>query len=181
MIFISYLESYYIIRNITGIGEGNGPFISIHDGFIGEVPWYQFLRGADRFLMDTHPYTAFDGAPNDQPLDQWASTACNNWAGSMNDSQKNFGVTVAGEWSVGFCDCGLYLKGVEMFGENAPASYGGNCSLWMDASQWNDTVKQDLMNFALAEMDALQNWFFWTWKVRLFPFILLFLFKKNQR
>ena len=161
----SYFQAYTEVRNITGIGEGNGPYISIHDGFIGQAAWFDFLRGADRMCMDTHPYFAFDGAPNNGPLDQLPQTACNSWAGSMNDSSKNFGVSVAGEWSNGFCDCGLYLKGIEMYGVNAPTSYGGDCSLWMDASQWNQTVKSAIMNFALAEMDALQNWFFWTWKV----------------
>lgn len=35
----------------------------------------------------------------------------------------------------------------------------------MDSSQWNQTIKDGLREVALASMDALQNWFFWTWKI----------------
>jgi hypothetical protein len=42
---------------------------------------------------------------------------------------------------------------------------GGDCSLWMDASTWNETTKAGIKQFALASMDATQDWFFWTWKV----------------
>ena len=30
---------------------------------------------------------------------------------------------------------------------------------------WNATVKQEVMNYAMGSMDALQNFFFWTWKI----------------
>ena len=32
-----------MIRSITGLGAGKGPFISIHDGFQGEAQWARFL------------------------------------------------------------------------------------------------------------------------------------------
>ena len=48
-----------MIRNITGIGEGNGPFIAFHDGFGGLARWAGFLEGADRIAIDQHPYFAF--------------------------------------------------------------------------------------------------------------------------
>jgi hypothetical protein len=70
-------------------------------------------------------------------------------------------VTVAGEFSNGYNDCGLYLTGV-----NGSHSYGGDCALWQDSSTWNATVIAGVKEFALASMDALQDWFFWTWKVR---------------
>lgn len=69
-------------------------------------------------------------------------------------------MTIAGEFSNGYNDCGLFLKGV-----NGSTSYGGDCSFWQDASQWNSTVKAGILDFALASMDALQDWFFWTWKI----------------
>lgn len=43
-----------MIRGITGIGEGHGPFISIHDGFVGVDSWADFLPGSDRIMLDTH-------------------------------------------------------------------------------------------------------------------------------
>lgn len=30
---------------------------------------------------------------------------------------------------------------------------------------WDDTTKAGLLGYAQANMDALQNWFFWTWKI----------------
>lgn len=82
-----------MIRNITGIGEGRGPYIAIHDGFQGVGIWAGFLQGSDRIILDTHPYFAFDGNPNTEPIATgtglqaggiWPQTACNAWADSMN-------------------------------------------------------------------------------------------------
>lgn len=81
---------------------------------------------------------------------------------SLYHSQTAFGVTIAGEFSDGYNDCGLYLMGVGNTG-----SYGESCSLFLDSSQWNATMKAGFYEFTLASMDALQNWFFWTWKVGL--------------
>ncbi|KAJ7440500.1 hypothetical protein B0H11DRAFT_2252937 [Mycena galericulata] len=46
-----------------------------------------------------------------------------------------------------------------------PQTYGGDCSLWLDSSTWNAMVKAGLMQYLLASMDAMQDWFFWTWKI----------------
>lgn len=83
-----------MIRNITGYGDGNGPYIAIHDGFLGVNTWSDFLPGSDRIMMDTHPYFAFDGQPNDSPLVAddglgepggiWPLQACNSWAAGIN-------------------------------------------------------------------------------------------------
>ena len=51
-----YYEAYQIIRDITGIGEGNGAVLSMHDGFLGIQNWYGFLPGADRMALDQHSY-----------------------------------------------------------------------------------------------------------------------------
>jgi len=75
-------------------------------------------------------------------------------------SQTAFGVTLAGEWSTGFNDCGFFLKGVGV----TPA-YGGDCTLWENSAPWNATLKAGLRQLALAQMDAFPDWFFWTWKV----------------
>lgn len=164
-----YLLAHDMIRNITGYGEGHGPYIAIHDGFQGTAAWANFLQGSDRIILDTHPYFAFDGQSIGPPIATgtgisaggiWPQQACNAWGPGINTSQTAFGVTIAGEFSDGYNDCGLYLTGV-----GNTASYGDSCSLFLDSSQWNDTMKAGLYEFTLASMDALQNWFFWTWKV----------------
>ncbi|KAG1738187.1 glycoside hydrolase family 5 protein [Suillus lakei] len=164
-----YLLAHDMIRNITGYGEGHGPYIAIHDGFLGTAAWANFLQGSDRIILDTHPYFAFDSQSTGPPIATgtglsaggvWPQQACNAWGPGINTSQTAFGVTIAGEFSDGYNDCGLYLTGV-----GNTASYGTSCSLFLDSSQWNDTMKAGLYEFTLASMDALQNWFFWTWKV----------------
>lgn len=82
-------------------------------------------------------------------------------------SRSGFGVTIAGEWSCGINDCGLYLLGV-----GVPPTYTGDCSVWQDSSNWTAGTKAGLMALASASMDALGDWFFWTWKVSTgdFPF-----------
>ena len=47
----SYLKAHDMIRGITGIGEGNGPYMVIHDGFQGLSTWSNFLPGSDRIIM----------------------------------------------------------------------------------------------------------------------------------
>ena len=51
----SYLHAHWMIRNITGVGEGNGPYIGIHDGFQGTGTWKDFLQGSDRILLGASP------------------------------------------------------------------------------------------------------------------------------
>ncbi|KAJ7752654.1 glycoside hydrolase family 5 protein [Mycena metata] len=166
-----YLELHTLLRGITGFGAGNGPYIGVHDGFQGVASWAGFMPGSDRIILDTHPYFAFDGAPNNQPIataddpdsvdagGRWPAAACSTWGASLNTSREQFGVTVAGEWSNGYNDCGLYLNGVP--GSN----HYGDCSLWEDSSSWNASVKAGVQAFAEASMDALGDWFFWTWKI----------------
>jgi hypothetical protein len=82
-----------MIRSITGYGSGNGPYITIHDGFFGLSTWAGFLPGSDRIILDTHPYFAFDGVPNSQPFAVpgpdglpggiWPQQAC-TWGPNMN-------------------------------------------------------------------------------------------------
>ncbi|KAJ6452459.1 glycoside hydrolase family 5 protein [Mycena sanguinolenta] len=163
-----YLEVHDMIRGITGFGEGHGPFISIHDGFSALSSWADFLPGSDRINLDQHPYFAFSGNPNNEPIatsenpddagGQWPGLAC-GWSSPLNTSRQQFGVTVAGEFSNGYNDCGLYLNGV-----NGTETYG-DCTLWLDSSTWNATVIAGVNAFALASMDALGDWFFWTWKI----------------
>jgi glucan 1,3-beta-glucosidase len=90
-----------IRSNITGYGAGNGPYIAIHDGFLGLGGWADYLPGSDRLVMDTHPYFAFDGSLNNAPLavpeegmlvnagasgGTWPKQACDTWQDSIDTS-----------------------------------------------------------------------------------------------
>lgn len=75
------------MRNIGGIGQGNGPFITYHDGFtkpravsIAQGGWNGFLPGADRVGIDTHPYLCFDTPNNDGLAYQAMKVRCRSLA-----------------------------------------------------------------------------------------------------
>ena len=84
-----------MIREITGFGEGKGPWIAIGDGIGGLTVWAGLLPNADRLALDTHPYFAFGGNPNTEPINVpakdgqmggvWSERACTSWKGMMND------------------------------------------------------------------------------------------------
>jgi hypothetical protein len=77
-----------MICGITGYNAGNGPFISIHDGFQGTAWWTSFVPDSDHIILHTHPCLAFDGAPNElsnvtskDPLEAggiWPKQACSS-------------------------------------------------------------------------------------------------------
>jgi glucan 1,3-beta-glucosidase len=163
-----------IIRSITGVGEG--AWLAINDGFKGIDPWRDFLPGADRFIIDTHPYLAFGGVgAMSKPFSNGSTghaagmtyplAACQGWGSSIPQYQSSFGVAIAGEFSNGWNDCGLFLHGVPTPGQADQQTFPGDCATWTAYEYWGDDVKDGLSNFALASMDALQNWFFWTWKI----------------
>ncbi|KAI0250044.1 glycoside hydrolase superfamily [Lactifluus subvellereus] len=164
-----YLQAHNMIRSITGYGEGNGPYIAIHDGFIGLDKWANLIPGSDRIALDTHPYISFDGQPNTEPIAVddglgesggiWPKQAC-GWGPGINNSQLAFGVTISGEFSSATNDCGLFLLGV---GKNP--TFQGDCTPFTNWQNWNQTFKDGVRDFSLASMDALRNWWFWTWKI----------------
>ncbi|KAI1785382.1 glycoside hydrolase [Ganoderma leucocontextum] len=168
-----YYEAYKMIRDITGVGEGKGPMIIYHDGFDTLERWGGFLTGADRIAIDTHVYFAFGGNANREPVNvtaeggdgtmmggPWPKRACDSWGPSVATSRKAFGISIAGEFSNAINDCGQWVLGVDR-----PSYYGPGEDYWEDASRWSQETKQGLLNFAKASMDALGDWFFWTWKV----------------
>ncbi|KAJ7490343.1 glycoside hydrolase family 5 protein [Mycena galericulata] len=163
-----YLEAHTVIRGITGYGEGNGPYIAIHDGFQSLASWADFLQGSDRIMLDTHPYFSFGGidtspiAVNDaqgNPGGKWPLQACSSWGPTINASQTAFGVTIAGEFAASPNACGYFLVGV------GPENPNPQCPEYDDYLNYNDTMKAGLLNYVLASMDANQDWFFWTWKI----------------
>ncbi|KAF8651973.1 hypothetical protein AX16_004616 [Volvariella volvacea WC 439] len=152
-----YWAAYQAIRGATGIGPGNGPYIAIHEGFQGPAIWEGFLSGADRLALDQHPYLAFM-RDTTTPLDQMVRRPC-DWAVATNYSQRVFGVTLGGEFSAAINDCGYWLSGIGSTPSNP------NCDIWDNWSSWNQTLIDSMREVTLASMDALQNFFYWTWKI----------------
>ena len=123
---------------------------------------------ADRISLDDHPYICFN-TQSAAPMSSYAQTPCNTWAATFNTSMGAFGLTTAGEFSNAVTDCGLWLNGVGL-GTRYDGTFAGNwpvvgsCTPWTDWQSWNTTMKTDIVNFALASMDALQ--------VGVFPIVL---------
>lgn len=154
------MEAYKIIRAAGGTGEGNGPFISFHDGFLPRSQWANFIPNADRITLDTHPYLCF-GGQSTAPMSSYANTPCSTWGGAVNTSMRAFGLTNAGEFSNAVTDCGLFLNGVNL-GTRYEGDYPGvwprqgSCTPWTDYQNYSPAMKADIKQFALASMDALQ-------------------------
>ncbi|GJJ12020.1 hypothetical protein Clacol_006260 [Clathrus columnatus] len=165
-----YQESYNIVRNASGIGENKGPMIMFHDGFQPSPVWAGFLGQPDRMAIDTHPYFAFN-AQSTAPISSYAPQACAAWGPLVNGSMATVGMTVAGEFSLATNDCGLYVNGVNLGTRyegtfpGGPTVATGSCEPWDDWESYTEDTKQQLFEFAIASMDALGNWFFWTWKI----------------
>jgi hypothetical protein len=101
--------------------------------------------------------------PGDQPLTTgltFGPSRANQTLTALCASQLTFGVTVSGEFSSSWVECGLFLSGVD-----DATTTEGDCLPFIEYQSWNDTFKEGIRVFTLAEMDALQNWWFWTWKV----------------
>jgi glucan 1,3-beta-glucosidase len=155
------MEAYQIIRNAGGTGEGNGPFISYHDGFLARSQWANVFPNADRIALDTHPYICF-GGQSDADMSTYRNTPCTTWGALVNNSMGAFGLTTAGEFSNAVTDCGLWLNGVNLgtryegnyVGGSGPAV--GSCEQWTDWTKYDAKMKASIKNFALASMDALQ-------------------------
>lgn len=163
-----YLKVYDTLRTITGLGEGNGPYIAVQDGLQGLALWSNLLPGGDRILMDGHSYFAFGGdnpAPMDivgdegQPGGVWPSQACDAWAGMYNESRNTIGPTFCGEFSAAPNDCGLFIRAVGV------ESTHPQCALYNDWENYSEAMKAGLQNFIMASFDSFGDWFFWTWKI----------------
>ncbi|KAG6814282.1 hypothetical protein H0H92_013407 [Tricholoma furcatifolium] len=167
---VFYMQAYDIVRNAGGLGENNGPFISFHDGFFPRSSWAGVYPNADRMSIDTHPYLCF-GTQSSSPISSFETTPCTTWGGLVNTSSANLGLTTAGEFSNAVTDCGLWLNGVNL-GTRYEGTYPGytgdavgSCSTVIDWQNWDASTKTAIQNFAMASMDALQDYFFWTWKI----------------
>ncbi|KAA1082162.1 hypothetical protein PGTUg99_024601 [Puccinia graminis f. sp. tritici] len=175
-----YLQAYQMIRGITGYGAGKGPMMIIHDGFqgtgAGHTGWAGFLNGADRIGLDTHTYFAFDKQSNDS-LGYNSYKPCTYWAKGFNQTNTNFGFNFAGEYSLAVNDCGLWLNNIGVGSRydgtyptaNAPDTTNfpmvGSCDPWKDYRTWTPDMKKSIADLAATSQDAMQNSFFWTWKI----------------
>ncbi|KDN44691.1 glycoside hydrolase family 5 protein [Tilletiaria anomala UBC 951] len=165
-----YAELYSEIRNnITGLGKGHGPFIGMHDGFLGLRQWENYMPGADRIGWDVHPYIAF-GPKYTDDFSKIVPGFCNAYGPQIDRALANNGLSFAGEWSPAVNDCGLYLNGVGLGTryENTYQGNGnvyGNCTKWTDWTKWDETMKSSIRQFAEVSMDSLKNTFFWSWKI----------------
>ncbi|KAF5324525.1 hypothetical protein D9611_004572 [Ephemerocybe angulata] len=170
-LFAFYLEAYNIVRTAGGgTGDGKGPWVSMHDGFLGRDKWTGAFPNADRVTLDSHPYMCFGGQSAD-PITSFVNTPCTSWASSTNDTMSNFGLFNAGEFSNAVNDCGLFLNevngGSRYEGDYIRGTFPrvGSCTTWTDYASYTPAMKDGLKKFAMASMDALQNYFFWTWKI----------------
>lgn len=154
-----YYQAYNMIRGITGVGSG--PIIVLHDGMQGVAAFKDYMPGADRLALDQHNYLAFTDPNTDSWDAQWKK-AC-GWGGGTNESQRDYGIVIGGEWSAAINDCGYWLNGVG----STPRFEGiGSCDNYDQWWTWDDATKANVKTMALSTMDALQNYMFWTWKVR---------------
>lgn len=169
-----YLETHDMIRGITGYGEGHGPWISVHEAFLGPQAWYGFLQGGgtgpDRMSLDLHQYTCFQDQ-NQGDLDTLSKLPCQWFAGSYNQTVNNWGAVSNGEFSAAINDCGLWVNGVGL-GSRYDGSFSGyagkalgTCDYWNDPTGWNATTIAGIRNTVLAATDALQSYFWWTWTI----------------
>lgn len=164
-----YGETYTMMRNITGTGQGNGPMIGFHDGFQGLDNFNGFLTNSDRVAYDTHPYVAFT-PPFANTYDGAIANVCNNYAANTDKAMANIGLYLAGEWSLALNDCGLFLNNVgegTRYEGTFPGSTQryGDCNDWLNWQGYSDATKDQMKRFALAQMSSLRNFFFWTWHI----------------
>ncbi|KAJ1306352.1 hypothetical protein OPQ81_007358 [Rhizoctonia solani] len=165
-----YLEMHDMMRSLTG--PGKGPWISLHDGFDpSSVTDPGFMPGADRLAVSSHLYFSFANPLNPAPLAQQTRLPCTQWANRFNTSLDRGIFMSAGEFSLGFNDCAYFLNGAGSGYryDGTLSTYTGprigSCEPWLDSSEWTNEVKENLKELALSSMDAMQNWFFWTWRI----------------
>ncbi|PLW49293.1 hypothetical protein PCASD_02735 [Puccinia coronata f. sp. avenae] len=170
-----YYQVYQMLRAIGGTGEGNGPFMVIHDGFSGGTTWAGFLQGADRLGLDSHQYLCF-GAQNSDSVPVNSAKPCQQWATLANASSTAFGLSITGEFSLAINDCGLYVnnvgsgtrfEGTFPTAANPDGQYKrvGSCNQWLDDRLWTPEIKNAFADLAQTQQDVMRNSFFWTWKI----------------
>ena len=150
-----------MVRQASGVGAGNGPYVSLHDAFFSPSQWAGFLTGADRISLDSHPYLCF-GPQSSAPMSSYATTPCNSWGAGVNASMGAFGLSTAGEFSNAVTDCGKWVNGVGLGARYDGTYVGGtfprvgDCSTWTNWQNYDQNTKNAIKQFAMSSMDALQ-------------------------
>ncbi|KWU42660.1 family 5 glycoside hydrolase, partial [Rhodotorula sp. JG-1b] len=169
-----YAEAYERIRNVTGYGAGNGPVrCSVAPFAFTKTRW---IAGLDRVALDSHRYMAFLAPQQLDGIEDHLMKPCLKWAADFNRTFSTFGIPVSGEFSLAINDCGRFLNNVaegnrlegtfpnESHPQFPPSAPVGTCEFWERYDLWDEDMKSSLRDFARAQMDAFQNWFYWTWK-----------------
>ncbi|EOD43758.1 putative glycoside hydrolase family 5 protein [Neofusicoccum parvum UCRNP2] len=160
------------------------------DGFLGLDNWQGKLQNYDNLLLDVHQYVIFNVDLIKFSHAEKVNFACKGWTQqSLRSMNKNtgFGPTMCGEWSQADTDCTTYINNVG-WGTRWEGTYNtGNSSTSVltptcptdnnpvcscdnalaDPSDYSDTYKQFLLDFALAQIYSFEQgwgWFYWTWK-----------------
>ncbi|CAM0143062.1 hypothetical protein VKS41_006179 [Umbelopsis sp. WA50703] len=170
-----YLDSYYSIRNITG--EGKGPLLTYHEGFIGLPKWKGFMPNTtfDRTVLETHTYLIFDQSLVSMSQEKQSEYPCQQWKPDLEQSGNDFGQTMVGEFSAATNDCAKYLNGIGVgrrydgtFKQGEPPVCPNcTCNGTEDWQTWTDDYKQFLRQFIERQMDAFETnigWYFWNFK-----------------
>jgi hypothetical protein len=114
-------------------------------------------------VIDQHPYLAF-GEPNLATHAERATVAC-GWGGGTNDTSASYGVVIGGEWSNAVNNCGKWLNGVGSGNSYDTLPGGRTCAYWENWQAWSPAQRAEIRSYNMAQMDALQNFFFWTWRI----------------
>lgn len=76
-------------------------------GFKGTGNWAGYMKGADRLILDSHPYLCFIDQDT-SPLSEQVDRPCQTWGKAFNTSLDAYGITIAGEWALSFNDCAFH-------------------------------------------------------------------------
>ncbi|KAG0224493.1 hypothetical protein BGW42_005066 [Actinomortierella wolfii] len=170
-------EAFSSFRSATG--NGKGPWGVLHDGFIGQQAWLGTMRSADRVMMDYHNYIMFDLGLQRMPREEQLRFACSTWGPDMTSSQRNFGPSIVGEFSVAVNDCARFLNGIGngarydgTFDGQPAVSPNSTCTNENNAATYSAEYKTFLRNYFLAQIEAAEQgsgWFYWNFKTESNP------------
>jgi len=163
-----YRAGYELVRE-TSSSTG----VIIHDGFENPSEWNGFLTPSDnssqRVIVDHHYYQVFTN--QGVALQPWAHRqgVCNDASTWATGEDKWL---VCGEWTGAMTDCAKWLNGrgtgARFDGTLPGSSYIGDCGMYLDITQWDQTFQNDVRGFIEAQLDVFaqytQGFIFWNFK-----------------
>ncbi|EAU89575.2 exo-beta-1,3-glucanase [Coprinopsis cinerea okayama7 len=164
-----HLRAYDLIRRMV-TGFKAGPYIAVSGSLLPIDVWNEtpVLPGADRVILDVHPFIAFEGINTSSIVNMavdgerggiWPKMVCDMWGPAFNQSRRFNGITIGGQFSAATNDCGLFLRSVDIASEHP------QCAEYDNWESYNETMKAGIRSFVLASFDAIGDFFWWTWKV----------------